>query len=1215
MTVHNTRRPLPAFLPAASVPTGTAPAASLAQAPEAAPPAPQASTAGALDASSFVSASAQALAVAAPASPVPAAPADPSQPAAFIAQESLRLEEAKYAFSPEEQSQVAQFNQQRAAENAPHEAELATLDAEIAQERAAFPGQETGRLKELLHKRGEVAARIKPPVDLARVTAEVDAVMRDGSLNDGEKKQRLEDIRNTYGLPKHGGPVSMDGTFTGRLARLTKDSMHRLDEARKTAERALDAQLRDAERMYGRGSPEVEALKAQKAELSATYKQEHSRLSSMESFLFRSFRKKKKKRGLFARIGRAFKKIGKAFARVAKSVFKAVTSLGKGLLKGAGALFRGDFKGAFRAVATGIKDTVHHAFQALREAVPLMTRLIPGMAVLMAIPKVGGFITKIQQGLVDSAASIAQGVVKTWTSLGEGVLNGASALARGDLKGAFKAVGEGAKQALKSGWKTFNEALPYLVTAACFVPGLNAVAIPLRLAMAARDLAMAIKSKDAMGIVGAVADGVAGGAAGRSLKLARMATLVGDGVSVAHGVQAAARGDALGAVAGLAGGAAGARGRAGLLAGNVSQGASALQAGLAGDSAGVFQAAGGLSAARRGRGQDVDSRLDTSSDARPRTTSRGLPPQASASRGVAPDEAPAPASTSSRMAVDPVPTTATRGLPSRETEFVLGDASTRASQAVKYGPRAGLKDDDEQHLRAQQLGRREQRLNAHYGVDGANSKVLGRLTQYSPAHATYVSAAEASGRPLTAQEVDAKRNRKATGASINHVIASGTGQNVLNHETLRFQDGAGRVRENAQAAQGPGPGAEAARRQVSQGLAEQSAAVGRVQGYSRAILEERRGELGDVQGARDQTLRNTLTAYQGASPDQRLGAYKRVLKDTFDSPGNLRLGDARANGTILTGFDAPLGADGRPTPRAERLLDAHQNYGPERLLTQEALFTRDAQGRAISSSQEQAASGKRPAGPDEGPQAKRQRTAEQPGPSTSTRGLPMDAQAPSPEPVLRLRGGASPEYGVRSPGEYFQLHHYLNDRQKLSGYLEEVLGPAFQGARHAGTPQELQAVRDAIALVNGNQRDLQAALPHLETAAQHVDTLSRRAYLQDEQRIYDLGSPYGRQGLEALMTAEGPANASAANRSQVLNQIENGAGKASGDLTFDGLPVLHASAGKKGAAGGISLFYTQPEDGSGGVRPVAVAQHVNGNTYAVSWADEGSGIGNTLRLG
>ncbi|WP_309890417.1 DUF3626 domain-containing protein [Archangium sp.] len=335
-------------------------------------------------------------------------------------------------------------------------------------------------------------------------------------------------------------------------------------------------------------------------------------------------RKRRKRRGLLGKLKRAFRKLGRGIKKMArgiknvvKSTFKGVASLGKGLFKGFKALMRGDIKGAFKAVTQGIKDTVHHAFQALREALPLMTKLIPGVAVLLAaVPKLDKLVTNLQQGLVDSLASITQGVLNTTTRFVEGALDGASALARGDIKGAFKSVAQGARDSLKTGWKTFNEALPYLVTAACFVPGLNAVAIPLRVAMAARDLATAIKNKDALGIVGAVADGVAGGAAGRGLKLVtRAADMVGNGVSVAHGAQAAARGDALGAVAGLAGGAAGARGRVGEAAGQLSMGAAATQAALAGDSEGFVQAAGGAVSAQRGRQQTRAS-----------TTSRGLPP-------------------------------------------------------------------------------------------------------------------------------------------------------------------------------------------------------------------------------------------------------------------------------------------------------------------------------------------------------------------------------------------------------------------------------------------------------------------------------------------------------------------------------------------------------------------------------------------------------------
>ncbi|RKG73316.1 hypothetical protein [Corallococcus terminator] len=278
--------------------------------------------------------------------------------------------------------------------------------------------------------------------------------------------------------------------------------------------------------------------------------------------------------------------------------------------------------------------------------------------------------------------------------------------------------------------------------------------------------------------------------------------------------------------------------------------------------------------------------------------------------------------------------------------FKVGESKTKVNGQVKYGPTGGLNDKQKQHL------------NEHYGKHGAGVKkqnVLVRLTQYNSSHSTYTNAAQASGRPLTPQELAARKTgQNAPDSSINHVIASATGQNVFNHETLRFKQGA----KDTTAATGElktatGDALTEAQKKTRKGLAEQAASVGRVQGYSRATLAERKGELkaGAVQQKQDAALKNTLTAMQGPDQATRFQAYKDVLKDTFDAPGNLRVGDITQNKKISTGFDAPLDKNGKPTARAERLYQAHQNYGPERLLTDGNVFTKNNKGEIMSSSQ------------------------------------------------------------------------------------------------------------------------------------------------------------------------------------------------------------------------------------------------------------------------
>lgn len=304
-----------------------------------------------------------------------------------------------------------------------------------------------------------------------------------------------------------------------------------------------------------------------------------------------------------------------------------------------------------------------------------------------------------------------------------------------------------------------------------------------------------------------------------------------------------------------------------------------------------------------------------------------------------------------------------------KSPYVLGstDSVIGKGKQVKYGPTEGLDEKD------------QAALLAHYGTEGTvktkgkgrgkgkggkapkEDTPLERLSQYDDRHATYVAAAEQTGRGLTRQEVEAKKSGKNAGnASINHILASGTGQNVLNRMTLQFDEGAKEagdesLRKTATAKEGdvPEEAQESARKWVRAGLAKQAAAVGRFAGYSRGIISEREGEKGmDVAQERNEVLGQTLNAFQGKEEASRYASYKDVLKRTFDSPGNIRVGDDKANIKISTGLDVPLDKDGNPTEHGKRLLDVHEAYAPDDLLADGKRFTPDEQGRRLSSSQE-----------------------------------------------------------------------------------------------------------------------------------------------------------------------------------------------------------------------------------------------------------------------
>ncbi|WP_176057298.1 hypothetical protein [Paraburkholderia sp. BCC1876] len=253
------------------------------------------------------------------------------------------------------------------------------------------------------------------------------------------------------------------------------------------------------------------------------------------------------------------------------------------------------------------------------------------------------------------------------------------------------------------------------------------------------------------------------------------------------------------------------------------------------------------------------------------------------------------------------------------SNFLYDKGGVKLEHQVKYGPGAGIESVDQSGL------------DTHYG-----DKTRPRLSQYSSNREHYVRAANEAGRPLTHQEYDVSQGIAPGPTSINHVIASGTGQNLMNQMTLQFHQGVSRF---GTAKFGKDQGG------MLNGIAEQAAAVGRMTGIGRAIQSEEapqgpfaRAVSGNPGGAggsardehlvkRDTMMKNVLTAFQGNTPDKRFGGYKSYLKNTFDSFGNLRLGHGTGNGRVSTGLDVPLTSSMTPTARGERLYQANLTFG------------------------------------------------------------------------------------------------------------------------------------------------------------------------------------------------------------------------------------------------------------------------------------------------
>jgi hypothetical protein len=265
----------------------------------------------------------------------------------------------------------------------------------------------------------------------------------------------------------------------------------------------------------------------------------------------------------------------------------------------------------------------------------------------------------------------------------------------------------------------------------------------------------------------------------------------------------------------------------------------------------------------------------------------------------------------------------------------------KLSHQVKYGANSGFSPQEKGDL------------HTHYN----EKKVTSRYTQYNANRQKYVNSARANGRGFTAQESDIDQNIAPGKTSINHIIASGTGQHAFNRTSLEFMRGGAKAGDQ-----------QLNSRQQFSGIAEQAAAMGRMRGLGRNILKEETKKEGygkQVNTAlmseknaflvkRNMMAKDIHHAFESGS----VNSYKSFMKNTFDSTGNLRLGHGSGNGRVSTGFDMPLNTRDQPTQRGTRLLNAYKTFGYDDMQqdnkigkrNQSGIFTQNLRGSKLSSS-------------------------------------------------------------------------------------------------------------------------------------------------------------------------------------------------------------------------------------------------------------------------
>ncbi|ATB43052.1 hypothetical protein CYFUS_008531 [Cystobacter fuscus] len=498
-----------------------------------------------------------------------------------LAQEQQRLQSEKYNFPPHIKEGAVEHNQKLDEKNAKVQEKLTKLDADIAAERAG--GGDSKKLKKMEEERTKVAGELKPPFDPAKITSEIDAVMNDPEIPEKDRKGKLDDIRKKYDLPEHGGSMSMD-TMTRHLSEKTKESKDRVGKLQDSHMKQLDGQIKQAKETYGKDSPQVKALEEQKKGADGLYGQQKDMLGAQSDMLWNSFRKV----GFFEKVGNFFKGIGNAIA----APFKAIGNVVKGVAEGVGKLFKGDIGGAFSSAFGGVKKGIGNLVDGAKATVSNLGNLVSFVS-----PKLGEKINGFTTGLVDGVGNLAKGAFDTVTSIPQGLANGAGKLLKGDVAGAFGEVGKGVKNAAETGFKTVNDGLPLIATAAAFVPGLQPIAIPLAVASSVKGAVEAGQRGDTLGVVASLAGGVAGGAGAMAARGASGAATAGSAAArsaPAASGGAAAAGGAAARSAPAAGGAAAASGSA------AAGGAAARSAPAAGSTAtaGSTAATGGASANR-----------------------------------------------------------------------------------------------------------------------------------------------------------------------------------------------------------------------------------------------------------------------------------------------------------------------------------------------------------------------------------------------------------------------------------------------------------------------------------------------------------------------------------------------------------------------------------------------------------------------------------------
>jgi hypothetical protein len=269
------------------------------------------------------------------------------------------------------------------------------LQAKLAERIYTFDAE---TLRELDKVNQKLAQQGKPPVDIRAVTKEIEDIANNPNLSDKEKRKQINDIRKRLGLSKG----EMKKLFTKRLEKIY-DGMKK--ELQQTVD-GLKAQVVQAERTYGKGSPQAVAA--------------GRRLEAVAKVVEPMMQKLEQNRKLY------------------NSMYKAGGCVKK-MFKGIGGVFKGIATSVWNTVKTVInpKNWIRPSFWKNIVA-PLAMNFIPGIGPIVSTAYRWGMAA--YQG-VKAVTALAKGRFLQAFSFASEALNGAANLGNNVIsRGAAKAA-------------------------------------------------------------------------------------------------------------------------------------------------------------------------------------------------------------------------------------------------------------------------------------------------------------------------------------------------------------------------------------------------------------------------------------------------------------------------------------------------------------------------------------------------------------------------------------------------------------------------------------------------------------------------------------------------------------------------------------------------------------------------------------------------------